>query len=76
MHAFLSDRKLVFDTHYRRFFFVDEHPEIAARFQMTFESCFRKPAAPTTVSVEAPTAAIHASRPPSGASIVLANSGA
>ena len=42
MHAFLSDRKLVFDTHYRRFFFVDEHPEIAERFRMTFESCFQE----------------------------------
>jgi hypothetical protein len=42
MHAFLSDRQLVFDTHYRRFFFVDEHPEIAARFRMTFESCFQE----------------------------------
>jgi glutathione S-transferase len=42
MRAFLSDFKMVFDTHYRRFFFVDEHPEIADRFRMTFESCFQQ----------------------------------
>lgn len=42
MHAFLSDRRFVFDTHYRRFFFVDEDPEIAERFRMTFESCFQE----------------------------------
>lgn len=40
MHAFLADRKWVFDEHYRLFFFVDEYPEIAERFRMTFESCF------------------------------------
>jgi hypothetical protein len=42
VHAFLSNRKLVFDMTYRRFFFVDEHPEIAERFRMTFESCFQE----------------------------------
>jgi len=42
MHAFLSDRKMVFDTQYRHFFFVDVHPEIAERFRMTFESCFQE----------------------------------
>jgi hypothetical protein len=42
MHKLLSDRKLVFDEHYRRFFFIDEHPEIADRFGMTFESCFQE----------------------------------
>ena len=42
MHAFLENRQLVFDTHYRRFFFVDEHPEIAERFKMTFEGCFQE----------------------------------
>lgn len=42
MHAFLSDRKLVFDTQYRHFFFVDLHPEISERFRMTFESCFQE----------------------------------
>jgi glutathione S-transferase len=41
MRAFLADFKMVFETHYRRFFFVDEHPEIADRFRMTFESCFQ-----------------------------------
>jgi hypothetical protein len=42
VHAFLSDRKMVFDTQYRHFFFVDVHPEIAERFRMTFESCFQE----------------------------------
>lgn len=42
MHAFLSDRKMVFDTQYRHFFFVDVHPEISERFRMTFESCFQE----------------------------------
>jgi hypothetical protein len=42
MHAFLSDRKLVFDTYYRRFFFVDEQPEIADRFRMTYQACFQE----------------------------------
>jgi hypothetical protein len=44
MRAFLGNRRLVFDTHYRRFFFVDQHPEIAERFKMTFESCFQEAA--------------------------------
>jgi hypothetical protein len=42
--ARLRDRKLVFDASYRKFFFVDEHPEIADRFRMTFESCFEEAA--------------------------------
>ena len=41
MHRQLADRKQVFDTYYRRFFFVDRHPEIAERFRMTFEQCFQ-----------------------------------
>jgi len=40
MREFLSDRELVFDTHYRRFFFIDEPPENAERFRLTYESCF------------------------------------
>lgn len=40
MRAFLSDRRLVFNEQYRKFFFIDLHPEIAERFRMTFESCF------------------------------------
>ncbi len=42
LRALLSDREAVFNTQYRRFFFVDEHPEIAERFRMTFESCFQE----------------------------------
>src|SRR5262249_31782353 len=30
----------LFDQCYRRFFFVDSHPEIAERFILTFERCF------------------------------------
>jgi hypothetical protein len=40
VRAKLRDRKLVFDESYRKFFFVDELPEIADRFRMTFEACF------------------------------------
>jgi hypothetical protein len=33
----------IFDQCYRRFFFVDEHPEIAERFILSFERCFLEP---------------------------------
>ena len=62
MHAFLSDRKLVFDTTYRRFFFVDEHPEIAERFRMTFESCFQEAGTETEKSDYSLTRPIQISR--------------
>ncbi len=42
MRNFLADRKLVFQKHYLKFFFIDEHPEMADRFRMTFESCFEE----------------------------------
>jgi hypothetical protein len=42
LRAFLRDRKHVFDSTYRRYFFVDKHPEIADRFRMTYESCFEE----------------------------------
>jgi hypothetical protein len=42
MRAMLTDRKRTFDWSYRSFFFVDEHPEIADRFRMTYESCFEE----------------------------------
>ncbi len=43
--AFIRDRKHVFDTTYRRYFFVDKFPENADRFRMTYEGCFQE--APT-----------------------------
>jgi hypothetical protein len=42
MRAMLRDRRRVFDEAYRRFFFIDKHPEIAERFQMTYEGCFQE----------------------------------
>lgn len=42
---YLSDRKLVFDEAYRKYFFVDEVPENAGRFLMSYETCFES--APT-----------------------------
>lgn len=40
LRTFLRDRKHVFDSTYRRYFFVGKYPEIADRFRMTYESCF------------------------------------
>ena len=37
MKAKLGDRKAVFDLAYRKFFFIDEHPENVERFKMSFE---------------------------------------
>lgn len=42
IHTLLSNRQLLFDYLYNRFFFVDEYPELAERFRMTFESCFEE----------------------------------
>jgi hypothetical protein len=42
LRAFLRDRKHLFDSTYRRYFFVEKHPEIADRFRMTYESCFQE----------------------------------
>ena len=42
LQTFLRDRKHVFDSTYRRYFFVDKYPEIADRFRMTYESCFEE----------------------------------
>jgi len=50
MQSFLRDRKRVFDSTYRRYFFIDNHPEIADRFRMTYESCFQE----ATLAAEAP----------------------
>jgi len=41
---FLRDREALFDACYRRFFFVDEYPENANRFVMSFERCFQETA--------------------------------
>jgi hypothetical protein len=38
----LRDRHAVFDESYRRFFFLDEHPEIAQRFSLSFDRCFQE----------------------------------
>jgi hypothetical protein len=40
LRTFLRDRKHLFDSTYRRYFFVDKYPEIADRFRMSYESCF------------------------------------
>ena len=40
LRTFLRDRKHVFDSTYQRYFFVNQYPEIADRFRMTYESCF------------------------------------
>ena len=42
LRTFLRDRKHVFDSTYRRYFFVEKYPEIADRFRMTFGSCFEE----------------------------------
>lgn len=42
LRTFLRDRKTVFDSTYRTFFFVDKYPEIADRFRMTYELCFQE----------------------------------
>jgi hypothetical protein len=42
LRTFLRDRKHVFNSTYRRYFFVDKYPEIADRFRMTYESCFEE----------------------------------
>jgi hypothetical protein len=39
--AYVRDRRALFDRTYRTFFFVDKHPEIADRFRMTYDLCFR-----------------------------------
>ena len=38
--AHLGNRKLVFDDAYRKYFFVEEFPENADRFRMSYEACF------------------------------------
>jgi hypothetical protein len=42
MKTQLRDRKSVFESSYRRFFFIDKDPEIADRFRMTYEACFEE----------------------------------
>jgi hypothetical protein len=42
MRSFLRNRRMLFDSTYRTFFFVDKHPEIADRFRMTYELCFEE----------------------------------
>jgi hypothetical protein len=47
LRTLFRDRRKVFDDTYRRFFFVDRHPEIADRFRMTYDLCFTEAPAAT-----------------------------
>lgn len=42
VRAHIEDRRRLFDWTYRRFFMVDKYPEIADRFALSFDLCFRE----------------------------------